>query len=112
MDAVVLERADHLQAGAVADMRQARIAMPAEISVQDTAVFGAVEHRAPGLQLFDARRCFLGVQLGHAPVIQILPAAHGIGEVDAPVVAVVDVAHRRGHSAFGHHRMGLAEQGF
>jgi hypothetical protein len=30
--------------------------------------------------------------------------------VDAPVVAVVHVSHRRRHAALGHHRVRLAEQ--
>ena len=110
MDAVVLQRADHLQAGAVADVRQARIAMPAEVALQDAAVGRAVEDRAPGLQLAHAIRRFLGVELGHAPVVQVLAAAHRVGEMDPPVVAVVDVAQRRGDAAFGHHGVRLAQQ--
>ena len=93
VDAVILQRADHLQAGAVADVRQARIAVAAEVALEDPAVLGAVEHRAPGLELADAVGRFLGVQLGHAPVVEVLAAAHRVGEVDLPVVAVVDVAH-------------------
>jgi hypothetical protein len=42
------------------------------------------------------------VQLGHAPIVEILSAAHGVGEMHAPVVAIVDVPHGRGHSALGH----------
>ncbi len=112
MDAVILQGADHFEAGAVADVRQARIAMAAEIALQNFAVLGAIEHRAPGFQFADARRSFLGVQLGHAPVVEILAAAHGVGEMDAPVIAIVDVAHGRGHAAFGHHGVGFAQQRF
>ena len=50
MDAVVLEGADHLQAGAVADVRQAGILVTAEVALQDAAVLGAVKHRAPGFE--------------------------------------------------------------
>jgi hypothetical protein len=50
------------------------------------------------------------VQLGHPPVVDVLAAAHGVGEVHAPVVAVVDVRERRGHAAFGHHRVRLTEE--
>ena len=99
MDAVILQGADHFQAGAVADVRQARIAVAAEIALEDPAVARAVEYRAPGLEFPHAFRRFLRMQLGHAPVVHVLPAAHGVGEVNAPAVAVVDVAHRRGHSA-------------
>ena len=112
VDAVVLQGADHLQTGAIADVGQARIAVAAEVALQDLAVLGAVEHRAPGFQLAHAARGFLGVQLGHAPVVDVLPAAHGVGEVHAPGIAVIDVGHGRGHSAFGHDGVGLAQQGF
>ena len=110
VDGVVLQRADQLEAGAVADVRQARIAVAAEVALVDAAVGGAVEHRAPALQLADAVGRFPGVQLGHPPVVDVLAAAHGVGEVHLPVVAVVVVGHRRGHAALGHHRVGLAEQ--
>ena len=112
MDAVILQSADHFETGAVAHVRQARIAMPAEIALQDAAVFGAVENRAPGFQFLHPRRSFLGVQLRHAAIVQILAAAHGVGEMDAPVVAIVHVAHGRGHAAFRHHRVRLAQQRF
>ena len=110
VDAVVLQRADHLEAGAIADVREARIAVAAEVALQDPAVLGAIEDRAPGLELAHAVGRFLGVQLGHAPVVEVLAAAHRVGEVDLPVVAVVDVGQRRGHAAFGHDRVRLAEQ--
>ena len=112
MDAVILQRADHFEARAVAHVRQARVAMAAEIALQNFPVLGAIEHRAPGFQFAHARRRFLGVQLGHARIVQILAAAHGVGEMDAPVVAIVDVAHGRRHAAFGHHRVRLAQQRF
>ena len=57
-------------------------------------------------------RSFFRVQFGHAPVIEILAAAHGVGEMNAPVVAIVDVAHRRRHPTFRHHGVGFAEQRF
>ena len=56
VDAVILERADHLEAGAVADVREARVAMAAEVALQDAAVLRAVEERAPRLELADAGR--------------------------------------------------------
>ena len=111
MDPVILERADHLEPGAIADVGEARIAMAAEIALEDPAVLGAVEHRAPGLELADAIRRFLRVELGHPPVVHVLAAAHGVGEVHLPAVAVVDVGERRRHAPFGHDRVGLAEQG-
>ena len=108
VDAVILQRADHLEAGAVADVRQARIAMAAEVALQDAAVLGAVEQRAPGFQFAHAVGRFLGVQLGHAPVVQVLAAAHGVGEMDAPVVAIVHVGQRGRDAAFGHHGVRFA----
>ncbi len=54
VDAVILQGADHLQAGAVAHVRQARITVPAEIALQNLAVFGAIEQRAPSLQFAHA----------------------------------------------------------
>ena len=110
VDAVVLQRADHLQAGAIADVGEARVAVAAEVALQDAAVLGAIEDRAPGLELAHAIGRLLGVQLGHAPVVEVLAAAHRVGEVDLPAVAVVDVGHRRRHAALGHDRVGLAEQ--
>ena len=110
MDPVILERADHLEPGAVADVRQPRIFVAAEIALQDPAVGRAVEERAPCLELADAIGRFLGVQLRHAPVVDVLAAAHRVGEMDLPVVAVVDVRESGGDAAFGHHGVRLAEQ--
>ena len=92
MDAVVLKRANHLQAGPVADVRQARIFVPSEVALENAAVWGAVEERTPCLQLLDPVGRFLRVELGHAPVVDVLAAAHGVGEVNLPVVAVVHIA--------------------
>ena len=107
---VILQRADQLQAGAVADVREARIAVAAEVALVDAAVGRAIEHRAPGLEFADAIRRLLGVNLGHAPVVHVLAAAHGVGEVHLPAVAIVVVRHGRGHAAFGHHGVRLAQQ--
>ena len=90
---VILQRANQLEAGAVADVRQARIAMTAEVALVDAAVRRAIEHRAPGLELAHAIGRFLGVELGHAPVVHVLAAAHRVGEVHLPAVAIVDVGH-------------------
>ena len=50
MDAVVLQRSDQFQSGAVADVRKPRIPVTAKISLQYLAVFCAVENRSPGFQ--------------------------------------------------------------
>ncbi len=54
MDTVILQRADHFETRAVADMSQPRIAVSAEVALQDAAIFGAVEKRAPGFQFAHA----------------------------------------------------------
>jgi hypothetical protein len=50
------------------------------------------------------------VKLSHAPVIQILAAAHGVGEVDAPAVAVIDIRHSGSNAAFRHNCVGFTEK--
>ncbi len=99
MNAVILERAYHLQAGAVANVRQARILVSAEVSLQNPAIRSAIEKRAPCLQFAHAFRRFPGVQFGHAPVVEVLAAAHGVGEMDPPAIAIVNVGQRRRNSA-------------
>src|SRR5215469_4399295 len=109
---VVLERPDHLQASAIADVCQAGVPVAPEIALENAAVGSAVEQRAPGFQLTDASGCFLGVQFGHTPVVQILSTTHGIGEVNFPVVALVDIGERRSDSALRHYGVGFAQQRF
>ncbi len=110
VDGVILEGADQLEARAIADVREARIAVPAEVALQDAPVGGPVEDGAPRLELAHAIGRLLGVDLGHPPVVDVLAAAHRVGEVHLPVVAIVDVGERRRDAAFGHHRVRLAEQ--
>jgi hypothetical protein len=50
------------------------------------------------------------VELRHAPVVEHLAAAHGVAEVDLPVVLGPDVAHGGGYAALGHDGVGLAQQ--
>src|SRR5262245_30501871 len=69
VDAVLLERADHLQARAVTDVREARILVPTEVALKDASVFRPVEKGAPFLELVDAIRRLHGVELGHPPLI-------------------------------------------
>ncbi len=54
VDAVVLQRADQLEPGAVADVREARIAVAAEVALADQPVLRAIEDRAPLLELAHA----------------------------------------------------------
>ena len=112
MNPVVLQRADHLQAGAVAHVRQPRVAMAAEVALQNAAVAACDRTARPSFEFAHACRRFLGVQFGHPPVVQVLAAAHGVGKVNAPAVAIVDIGQRGGDAAFGHHGMRLAQQRF
>src|ERR1019366_10364864 len=50
MHAVVLQRANHFETSAVADMGEARILMPPKVSLQNAAVFRAIKHRAPSFE--------------------------------------------------------------
>jgi hypothetical protein len=110
VNAVILQGADHLEASAIADVRQPRVLVTAEVALENLPVLRAIEDRAPLLELANAIRGLFRVQLGHPPLVQVLPAAHRVGEVRLPRVAVVDVAHRSGHAAFGHHGVRFAEQ--
>ena len=110
MDPVVLQRADHLEAGAITHVCQARVAMAAEVALQDSPVLGAIEERAPALELQHALGRLLRVQLRHAPVVQHLAAAHRVAEVHLPVVLGPHVAERGRDATFGHHRVRLAEK--
>src|SRR6266850_7553565 len=86
MYAVILERPDHLQSRPVAYMCQTRVPVTAEISLKNISLFGAIEYRSPGFQLANAGGRFLRMEFGHAPDIDVLAAAHGIGKVNFPVV--------------------------
>ncbi len=108
VDPVILQGADHFQAGAIADMGEPRIFVAAKISLQNPPVFRAIEDRAPGLEFAHPGRRFAGVQLGHAPIVDVLPAPHGVGEMNLPVVAIVDVGERGRDPALGHDGMRFA----
>ncbi len=72
----------------------------------------AIKERAPCLEFAHALRRFLGVQFGHAPIVEVLAAAHRIGEMDPPVIAIVDIGQCCRDAAFGHHGMRFAQQRF
>jgi hypothetical protein len=74
----------------------------AEVALEDSAILGAIEHRAPGFQLIDASGRFLRVQFSHAPVVDVLSAAHGVGEVDFPAISRIDIGQGRRDAALGH----------
>lgn len=110
LNPVILQRANQLESCSIADVRQAWIAVAAEIALEDAPVRRAIEHGSPRLELAHAIRGFLRVQLRHAPVVDVLAAAHGVGEMDLPVVAIVHVGERGRDTTFGHDRVRLAEQ--
>ena len=110
LHAAVLQRANHFQAGAVADVAEPFVGVAAESALQNLALLGAVEKRAPLLQFAHAVGRFLGMELRHAPVVQEFSAAHGVAEVGAPIVGLIHVGHGRRHTTLGHHRVRLAEQ--
>ena len=112
MDAVILQRANHFQAGAIADMRESRIFVAAEISLQNAPVLRAIEHRTPRFEFAHAIGRFLGVQFRHAPLIYVLTAAHRVGEMHLPIVAIINVGERGSDPPFGHDRVRFAEQTF
>src|SRR5205085_3519063 len=107
---VLLEDADHLEAGAVTNVREPRVAVAAEVALEDEPVLRPVEQRAPFLELEDPVGRLLRVELRHPPVVEQLPAAHGVAEVDAPVVLLPYVPERGGDAALGHDGVGLAEE--
>ena len=112
LHAAVLQRADHLQARAVADVAQPLERVAAERALQNVAVLGAVEKRAPLLELAHAVRSFLRVKLRHAPVVQrAFRRASCRGNACASR-RPCPRCHRRGESALGHHRVRLAQQRF
>jgi len=105
---VILKGADHFQSGAVADVGEGRVAMPTEISLQDSAIASAIKDGAPRFQFAHALGCFFGVELAMRHCSR-RPRAHRVGEMNLPVVAFVDVGQRGGDSAFGHHGVGFAQ---
>ena len=106
----ILERPDHLEPGPVPDVGEPRIGVAAEGALEDPPVAGPIEDRPPELELADAVRSLLRVQLGHPRVVHELAADHRVAEVDLPVVALVDMGHCGGDASFGHDRVGLAEE--
>src|SRR5579859_8178676 len=78
LHAAVLERANHFEAGAVADVTETPIRVAAESALENRAAVRAVKKRAPLFEFADTVGSFLRVKLGHAPVVQEFAAAHGV----------------------------------
>ena len=109
-DGAILEGPDHLQPRAIADVGESRVGVATERALEDAPVAGAVEDRAPQLQLAHPVGRLHRVQLGHARVVQELAADHRVPEVGLPLVLRVDVPERRRDAALGHHGVGLAQE--
>src|SRR5579872_2779978 len=86
--------------------------MAAKSALQDLPVGSTVEERAPLLEFPNTVRSLLGVELGHAPVIEELASAHGIAEMRSPVVRMVHISHGGGDTALRHDGVRLAQQRF
>src|SRR5260370_26349013 len=63
LNSAVLKRANHFQAGAVADVAEALESVAAESTLQNVAILGAVEEGAPLFELAYPIGRFLGVKL-------------------------------------------------
>ncbi len=107
---MVLQRADHLQPGTIAYVGQPGIAMPAKIALQNAAIARTIEQGAPGFEFAYTGRSFFGMELGHAPVIQVLTSAHSVSKMNAPAVPVIYIGHGRGYSTLCHYGMCFAKK--
>ena len=107
----VLQRADHLEArcgrrrGPAADS-----VCPPKLRCRIRPSFVRSNTAPHSFELAHPLRRLLGVELGHAPLVEELAAAHRVAEMHLPAVAVLDIGQRRRHAAFGHHRVRLAQQ--
>jgi hypothetical protein len=52
------------------------------------------------------------MQLCHSPITEILASTHRVGKVNAPVIAIIHISHRRGYATFGHDSVRFAKEGF
>src|SRR6266545_2216467 len=102
MNTSILKCADHLEPGAIPNMTKTLESMTAKGTLQDVAIAGAIKERAPLFQFTNTIGSFLRMNLGHAPVVQKLPAAHRIAKMRAPIIRSVDIRHRRRNTTLSH----------
>src|SRR5437899_9626903 len=100
MDAAILQGANHLESGAITNVAETLEGVTTKSSLENLTVSGPIEERSPLFEFPHALRRLLRVNLGHAPVVEKLAAAHGVAKVRAPVIGRVDIATRRGDAAF------------
>ena len=92
-------------------MTEPLIGVAAKCPLKNLTLGSAVEEGAPLFEFSDTIGSFLGVKLGHAPVVEKLAAAHGVAEMGAPIVRVVHIGHGRGDTALRHDGVGFPQQG-
>ena len=93
-------------------MTQTLVCMPAKGPLKDQPVGSAVEKRAPLLKFANTVRSFLRMELGHAPMVKELAAAHGVAEMRSPVICTVHISHGCCDATFRHDGVSLTKQGF
>src|SRR6267142_6304354 len=99
MHAAILQRANHFKSGPIAHVTEPFESMAAKSALQNISICGPVEQGTPLFQLANALRTFLRMNLGHAPVIKKLSAAHRVTKVRAPVISSIHIRHRCRDSA-------------
>src|ERR1044071_2679735 len=50
------------------------------------------------------------MELGHAPVVDVLAAPHGIGKMDFPTVTLIHIGQSSSDTSFSHDGMSFSEQ--
>ena len=88
---VVLERSNHLETGPVTDMSQTWVLVSTKVTLQNTPVLGTIEDCSPSLKFSCSSRRFLRVEFGHAPIVQVLSTPHSVGEMNFPIVSVINI---------------------
>src|SRR5207244_3903754 len=95
-DGLILEGANELQAGTIADVVKAAVLMASERALGDQAFRGPVEDRAVLLQFQHTLGSLFGEDLGGAPVVEESAPLHRIREMDLPAIALF-FPRGRGH---------------
>src|SRR5437868_8369102 len=112
MHTMILQRPDHLETGPISDVREPRVFMATKVPLQNTTILCSIENRAPCFEFAHAIGRLLRVQLGHAPLIDVLATAHGIGEMHFPIIALIDIGQGGRDPPFRHDRVCFAEKRF
>ncbi len=112
MNAVVLKRTNHFQSRAIAHVGEPGIFMATEISLQNPPILRAVEDSAPRFKFANAIWRLFRVQLGHPPTVHVLAAAHRVGKMHFPIIALIDIGERGCNAALRHDGMRFSQQRF